>query len=308
VQQNIILPFFSIIIPTKDRCDLLMDALQSVLNQTYLDFEVIVIDDDSQDDTLMKLNTVSDERLLIVKNKSTERSAARNTGIDIAKGRYICFLDDDDMYEVNYLKDFHNELEKLNYPTDTILRTGFYKLKEDGSKKKAVLYNEINHTNAVRFAAYNMCGAWTLCIPRQCLEQERFDERFPHWQDTHLILRLFGKYKFHQMETFNYCYRIHQKMGSQMLNNGMELRSKALINVLAIKDFFKNNISIQDKFLLKETLPFLTSEKYAQYAVRAVKTDRAIGSELMRESKAAGIFRKLWKYYLLYFYNFLKSV
>ncbi len=274
-----------------------MDALNSVLYQNFKNFEVIVVDDGSIDDTEAKVSSIDDTRVKLIKNHSIERSAARNTGITVAQSKYICFLDDDDRYEVNFLDDFYMRLEQLNFPTDTIIRTGFYKLMKGDSKFTSDLYNEKRHNNPVKFAAYTMCGVWTLCIPSQCLAENRFDERFPHWQDTHLILRLLSKYKLAQLDSYNYCYRIHDNMGSNQLYNASELNFKADINVEAIKDFFTNHVDVVHKYLSKDTLSFLVAEKYVQYAVRASKTDKRLSFKLFKKSLAEGIFLRNFKYY-----------
>lgn len=285
---------------------LLMDALASVFGQSFSDFEIIVIDDKSADDTKVQLSNVYDSRLIVLENNAIERSAARNTGIEKAMGRYVCFLDDDDKYEKDYLKDFYDRLKELKFPTDKILRTAFYKYFENGKIEKGVLYNETIHNNPVRFAAYNMCGVWSLCIPRQCLQNIRFDERFPHWQDTHLILRLLGQYEMVQLACHRYCYNIHKEMGSQKnFGDSRELIAKAQINVAAIDDFFNNYSSIANKYLPTNTRSFLIAEKYAQYALRALKKDKTQGIQLMRQSIQSGFFIRLWKYYLLFVFNYL---
>ncbi len=304
MQQNNISPLFSVIIPTKNRCSLLMKALDSVLHQSYENFELIVVDDDSNDDTLAQVGLVNDSRVHLLKNIARERSAARNTGIAIAKGSYICFLDDDDMYEVNYLQDFYDQLAKLNFPTDTILRTGFYSHSDNDAKKYSELYDEKKHINTIRFAAYTMCGVWSLCVPKICLKEDVFDERFPHWQDTHLILRLLAKYKFYQMNSHNYCYRIHEAMGSKQIYNASQIKQKADVNVAAIIDFFENNEATVHQYLLEETLSFLIAEKYAQYAVRASKINKKSAFQLLKKSLSNGIYTSNFKHY----FAFLKSL
>lgn len=283
-----------------------MDALASVFVQSFSDFEIIVVDDKSSDDTRIQLAIIADQRLIVLENKDAERSAARNTGIENAKGRYICFLDDDDKYDEDYLNDFYHRLKSLNFPTDTILRTSFYKCYEDGKIEQGVQYQETIHKNPVRFAAYHMCGVWSLCIPYQCLRDNKFDERFPHWQDTHLILRLFGKYEMIQIEKYNYCYRIHKEMGSQKNLDPQLIMAKAQINVAAIEDFFEKYSGVANKYLPPNTKAYLLSEKYAQYALRALRMDKERGLQLMSKSKQSGFFIHLWKYYILFLFYYLR--
>ncbi len=91
-------PIVSVIIPTYNRAHLIGRAIQSVLNQTYQDFELIVVDDGSTDNTeeIVKDFQNKDERIKYIYQNNQGASGARNTGIKNAKGKYIAFLDSDD--------------------------------------------------------------------------------------------------------------------------------------------------------------------------------------------------------------------
>lgn len=99
-------PFFSVVLATFNRGFVLHRAINSLLLQKESDFEVIIIDDGSEDDTFQIVNSVlkNDSRFHYYKN--SERNGAvfsKNRGIRLAKGRYITFLDSDDEYEMNHL-------------------------------------------------------------------------------------------------------------------------------------------------------------------------------------------------------------
>ena len=103
-------PFFSIIIPVFNREKLIAETINSVLNQTNSDFEVIAVDDCSSDESINSIESVmiNDDRIKLIKHtKNKGRSAARNTGLMHAKGKWICYLDSDDIYEKNHLEFFH---------------------------------------------------------------------------------------------------------------------------------------------------------------------------------------------------------
>lgn len=88
----------SVVIPTRNRASLLSRAIDSILNQTYRDWECIIVDGQSSDNTYQVVHSFKDERIIYLLNKSGNCSASanRNAGIKIARGNYIAFLDDDD--------------------------------------------------------------------------------------------------------------------------------------------------------------------------------------------------------------------
>jgi glycosyltransferase involved in cell wall biosynthesis len=105
-------PMFSVIIPSFNRCDEVAYAIQSVLQQSYQDFEIVLVDDGSTDETLSRLSArFSDPRLKIHPIPHSGRSKARNHGILSAKGAWICFLDSDDEYLPNILEQFNNYIQ-----------------------------------------------------------------------------------------------------------------------------------------------------------------------------------------------------
>lgn len=94
----------SIIIPTFNRAGRLKEAIQSVIAQTYANWELIVVDDGSTDNTEEVIRSVNDERIIYVKQDNRGVSAARNAGIKRAGGRLIAFLDSDDRWEPRKLE------------------------------------------------------------------------------------------------------------------------------------------------------------------------------------------------------------
>lgn len=103
-------PAVSIIIPNYNHAQYVGDAIDSVLNQTYTDYEVIVVDDGSRDNSREVIDAFGNKvRAIYQQNQGL--SAARNTGINAARGRYIGVLDADDMYEPDFLETLVSALE-----------------------------------------------------------------------------------------------------------------------------------------------------------------------------------------------------
>ena len=110
-------PFFSVIIPTFNRAHSILKSIDSVLVQTFSDFEIIVVDDSSNDNTVEVLSTIKDSRLKFVRNeKNEERCVTRNKGVELAHGKYICFLDSDDYHLPNHLESIYKKIFELKEP------------------------------------------------------------------------------------------------------------------------------------------------------------------------------------------------
>ena len=107
---------FSVIIPTYNRESFIVKTIQSVLSQTYTNFELIIIDDGSTDNTEKVVREIEDQRIQYHKKDNAERGAARNYGARLAKGKYVNFFDSDDLAYMNHLSEAMEMLHKFNTP------------------------------------------------------------------------------------------------------------------------------------------------------------------------------------------------
>jgi len=106
-------PIFSVIIPAYNRAHVLARTVQSVLCQTFHDFELIIIDDGSTDATKKIVETFKDSRIRYIYQDNKGRSAARNAGAFLASGKYLAFIDSDDEVIPEWLEHFTNALNDL---------------------------------------------------------------------------------------------------------------------------------------------------------------------------------------------------
>lgn len=95
----------SLVIPLYNKEDAILKTIDSVLKQTYSDFEVIVVDDGSKDNSLRVVQSIEDPRLRVIHKENGGVSSARNRGIREAKGDYIALLDGDDLWEPTFLEE-----------------------------------------------------------------------------------------------------------------------------------------------------------------------------------------------------------
>ncbi|MFM9839740.1 MAG: glycosyltransferase family 2 protein [Cyclobacteriaceae bacterium] len=153
------MPFFSVIIPTYNRAHLLRNTIESVLSQRFNDFELVIVDDGSKDDTdeVVRKYT-SDKRVTYLKKENGERGAARNFGTSVASGQYVNFFDSDDLMYANHLETARSFIEKLGSPE--IFHVGYdYKApngeliyvrnKFDERSNDALLFDNILSCNGV---------------------------------------------------------------------------------------------------------------------------------------------------------------
>lgn len=106
-------PRFSIVIPTYNRSASVLETLQSCFDQSFTDFEMVVVDDGSSDDTQEVLAGIDDPRLVVVYQDNAGPAAARNRGMQSARGRYIAFLDSDDRWYPEFLSITNGLLDDL---------------------------------------------------------------------------------------------------------------------------------------------------------------------------------------------------
>ncbi|MBU3821173.1 glycosyltransferase family 2 protein [Flavobacteriaceae bacterium XHP0103] len=116
-------PFFSVVIPLYNKENYIEDTLKSVLNQTFQDFEVVIVNDGSTDKSLEKVEKIKDDRIKVIENKKNKGlPETRNVGISYAEGIIIALLDADDIWLPNYLiniKKLHIKFPKASiYATD----------------------------------------------------------------------------------------------------------------------------------------------------------------------------------------------
>ena len=97
-------PRFSVVVPTYDRAASIGRTLDSVFAQSLADFELIVVDDGSSDDTLERLDRIDDPRLVVATQPNAGPAAARNRGVRLARGAHVAFLDSDDLWYPRFLE------------------------------------------------------------------------------------------------------------------------------------------------------------------------------------------------------------
>lgn len=187
-------PRVSVVIATRNRRQLLSEAVGSVLSQTLPDLELIVVDDASTDDTASWLAGIDDDRVKKVTLAShRERSAARNAGLAQARGRFVLFLDDDDLLVPTALETLHAAAERAGVALAAGQRVRF---DETGpTPEQSVLNRRLRRARsgpiwAELDACTDLIGGTVLFDTESVRAVGGFDEQVTHAEDRHLIWRL----------------------------------------------------------------------------------------------------------------------
>ena len=183
-------PFFSIIIPLYNREKTISRAIESILNQTIQDFEIIVVDDCSTDcsaEIVHKLK-VLDARIKYIKNEiNQERCISRNKGIQIALGKYICFLDSDDYHLPIHLETFYHKILEEKEPK-AFLFTSAWNESEEGVRSERVC-PEIGTMNLYHYFLNYTVNPQRWCVERSVATSILFDPEIVICEDLDFSLR-----------------------------------------------------------------------------------------------------------------------
>ncbi len=191
-------PTVSIIIPTYNRRQLIGRSVKSVLNQTYRDFEIIVVDDASTDNTEEVVNGFDDERIRYVRHdKNRGEAAARNTGIKVARCDYIAYQDSDDEWFPEKLARQIELLEDAS-PEVGVIYTGFWKT--ENRRRTYIPFSWVSQKDGdihKELLKGNFIGSPVVLVKKECFsEVGLFDERLRNLVDWEMWLRISKHYHF----------------------------------------------------------------------------------------------------------------
>jgi len=209
LMDKVINPVVSILLPMKNAARYIQATIQSLLNQSFLDFEIIVINDGSDDGCEALVESFDDKRIKVFQGKSNGISAALNLALSLAKGRYVCRCDADDLYPVDRLKSQVGWLEShANY---IAVAGKFSSMDEQGN----VIAEFNTGSEACDLTAELLRGVTrthlgAFLIKREILAQLKgFREYFVTAEDIDLQLRLGELGRVAYIPENMYFYRIH---------------------------------------------------------------------------------------------------
>ena len=247
---------FSIILPTYNRANFISSAIKSVIDQTFQNWELIIVDDGSTDVTkkIVKEFINIENRIIYFQQKNKERSAARNNGIRHANGEWICFLDSDDIYNKNHLQEFYNLINKNNF------NKGLY---FSGMSKndycESIEEYDLSHKNNLEFVLLNSIGTPRACVAKKILLEHKFNEKLRIGEDRELWSRILIKYPLylHSKKTFIEIEHNERSINTADFNSNLKIlkfiikKNKSFIRKKIKRKVLSNAyFNISKKFIL----------------------------------------------------------
>ncbi len=183
----------SVILPTYNRAYLLLETIRSILDQDYKNIELIIVDDGSTDNTSDVIKENKDNRIVYLKKQNRGPASARNFGIKRARGKYIAFCDDDDIFLPGKLKHQINFLEKNSYLA-FCYTNGI--IVQNGKHTKFIPKLTQNTLSDILFENSQILTPSVVVKTKIIKNLGGFNESIPFCEDYDLWLRIARKYKF----------------------------------------------------------------------------------------------------------------
>ncbi len=234
-------PKYSIILPTYNRAPLLSKAIKSVLAQTFTNWELIIIDDGSTDNTKDIVFSHKDPRIKYGHQENKGRSIARNAGLHHATGIWICFLDSDDWYLEDHLEAYEEAMK--SHPQASLFKTGVTFQKEDGSiLSESKYYN--SSENQIPFILQNYAGVLDLCVHHTLAKASGFPD-IKSWEDKAYLISLLYRTEWVQVELRTVVALEHS--GRSVLHTYKDLDS--MNATLMTMEKYLANVLYRDRYL-----------------------------------------------------------
>ena len=266
-------PVISVIIPAYNAAKTIQETVMSVLNQSFSNLELIVINDGSQDSTLDVLSSIKDSRLQVFSSENSGVCMARNRGIELASGEFISFLDADDIWTLDKLEAQLTALQKN--PQAGVAYSWVDYIDEYGNFFHQGNYININGSAYEKMLVQNILenGSNPLIRREALTEIGIFDESLTLAEDWDMWLRLSERYDFVTVPSVQILYRSSSSSAStnivKMENSCLKLIEKSFKNApVSLQYLKKNTLSTLYHYLTFKSLESPLSRKNGIIATR----------------------------------------
>lgn len=252
-------PNVSVVVPVYNGATTVKQTIESVLQQTYQNFEIIVVNDGSQDETLAVISSIQDERIKVFSYSNAGLSASRNHGFARACGEFVAFLDADDLWTNDKLELQLKALEQN--PQAFVAYSWTDHIDECGKFLRPASYTSLNGNIYERLLIGNFlaCGSNTLIRTQALKEVGGFDESLNSAEDWDMWLRLAARYEFVVVPRPQVLYRISPYSMSANISK-METASLQVIERAysqapkSLQHLKKQSLGFLYKFLMSKAL------------------------------------------------------
>jgi glycosyltransferase involved in cell wall biosynthesis len=227
---------FSIIIPTYNREEFIANTIQSIISQTYLNWELLVVDDGSTDNTKEKIIPfLNDKRIKYIYQNNSERSIARNNGVKKAIGEYICFVDSDEKLDPHHLEKVYTGINK-NKCAEGVY---YYDIGFVFSNKKD---NYIRRGKKLDFPISPndlfsiIIGVPQLCMPIKIAKKYNFNPNITVGEDMELLFRISEEFPIYYLDGSPTIYEIEHQNRSVNYLNYSNIKQIDTFNLMFKKD------------------------------------------------------------------------
>ena len=221
-------PFFSIIIPTYNRCELVKKCIASIQQQTYKNWECIIVNDGSTDNTAHEIQRIieNDTRFSLINQQNSERAISRNNGAKKVKGDYFIFIDSDDYFEPEHLSNLYQAIVGDQEQSMMFFTNGKAISNEE---EEIIVKNEIPSPLPIDFFLKNSVVPARVCLHHSIFNHFSFDPRTIIVEDTVLWTEILEKHPIKYIPITSVIYHLHDDNSVNIYKyNAYNLRLKGL--------------------------------------------------------------------------------
>ncbi len=223
----------SVIIPVRNREPFIGRAIESALNQDFTDYEVIVVDNASEDRTRDAVRKFSDPRVRLIENPMGSIAFALNTGLRAARGKYVLQLDSDDAYAPETIRAM---VEFMEERPECGLAISYYQVTDEEMNPipgMIITHDEYDRNNIMRCEGAGAVRSWRREV---LLEIGGFDEEFGNYgEDYDAVLKVSERYEVCRVHQVLYYYRRHEGSQDVLQSREERLNAKARIRLRALE-------------------------------------------------------------------------
>lgn len=312
----------SVIVPIYNIENYVRRCINSIINQTYANIEILLIDDGSVDNSGKICDEYKDERIKVFHKENGGLSDARNYGIDKSKGKYITTIDGDDYVDPNYIENLYNLLINSSADISSINRFDFIENEANGIISK-VNYYEIKGTRIYSSEEYLKeivkdrlpHEAWAKLYKREIFKKNLYEKNLKIYEDLEFLIRILKKEKLKivcNTEVYGYYYRKrNNSLMTSSYDKYWENELKYYIKLIKNNDYIENRNDIENllagKIIRNYHKIIEQNEKYERIVFLRECTNYLKISKIKGKKNKIKIF--LLKYFpqIIYFFSQLRK-